>query len=167
LGCILFLPLAIIAWLFRGLFDHNPKHKKRHKNVREYISSRRRGTAIVDTERGILVTAGRGKVFLLPGGGANQHESRTQAAMRELREETGLSPIHAKFLFRYVGGVSKSHGHGYFRDHHTVCLIEAIGTPRSGHEIKYVDYYKPGRKIHLSRTTKKIIYKYYAWKRRH
>jgi len=172
-GCFLFLPLAIIAWLmafmgwmFRGLFDHNPKHKKSHKSVGQYILSRRRGTAIVDTKQGILVTAGRNKVFLLPGGGANRNESRTQAAMRELREETGIKPLHAKFLFRYVGGVSRSHGYGYFRDLHTVCLIEAVGTPRPSHEIKYVDYYKPGRKIHLSRTTKKIIDKYYAWQRR-
>jgi 8-oxo-dGTP diphosphatase len=168
-GCILFLPIAIIAGLiaaFRALFDHNPKHKRAHKNRRQYISSRRRGTAIVDTKQGILVTAGRNKVFLLPGGGANQNESRTQAAIRELREETGLKTVHVKFLFRYIGGISKSHGHGYFRDYHTVCLIEAVGTARPGHEIKYIDYYRPGRRIRLSRTTKKIIDKYYAWQRR-
>ena len=173
-GCFLFLPLALLAWLmafigwmFRGLFDHNPKRRKSYKRVEQYISSRRRGTAIVDTKQGIIVTAGRNKVFLLPGGGANRNESRTQAAMRELSEETGLKPLHAKFLFRYVGGVSRLHGHGYFRDHHAVCLIEVVGSPRPSHEIKYVEYYKPGSKVHLARTTKKIIYKYYAWKRRH
>lgn len=166
-GCILFLPVAIIAGLFdtfKSIFDHNPKHKRKYKSRRRYISSRRRGTAIVDTKQGILVTAGRKKVFLLPGGGANESESRTSAAIRELREETGLKTLHAKFLFRYVGGISRSHGHGYFRDHHTVCLIDAVGTTRPSHEIKYIDYYRPGRKIHLSRTTKKIIDKYYAWK---
>jgi len=168
-GCILFLPIAIIAGLFatfKSIFDHNPKHKRKYKSRREYISSRRRGTAIVDTKQRILVTAGRKKVFLLPGDGANHNESRTQAAMRELREETGLNPKSSKFLFRYVGGVNKSHGNGYFRDHPTVCLIEATGNPRPSHEIKYVDYYRPGRKIHLSRTTKKIIFKYYTWKKR-
>jgi 8-oxo-dGTP diphosphatase len=168
-GCILFLPVAIIAGLFdtfKSIFDHNPKHKRKYKNRRRYISSRRRGTAIVDTKQGILVTAGRKKVFLLPGGKAEQNESRTSAAIRELREETGLQAIHTKFLFRYAGGISKSYGHGYFRDHHTVCLIEAKGTARPDHEIKYVDYYRPGRKIHLSRTTKKIIDKYYALKKR-
>mgnify|MGYP001595728927 CR=1 FL=1 len=36
---------------------------------------RRRGTAIVETEKGILVAAGRGK-FLLPGGNAKRSESR-------------------------------------------------------------------------------------------
>ena len=129
-----------------------------------HISARRRGTAIVETDKGILVTAGRSKVFLLPGGGADRHESRTQAAMRELREETGLKPLHAKFLFRHLGRVLKSHGHGYFQDHHTVVLIEAIGNPRPSHEIKYVDYYKPGSKLHISGVTKEILNKYYMWK---
>jgi 8-oxo-dGTP pyrophosphatase MutT (NUDIX family) len=129
-----------------------------------HVSERRRGTAIVETPQGILVTAGRSKVFLLPGGGADHHESRTQAAMRELREETGLRPLHAKFLFRYLGRVSKSHGHGYFQDHHTVVLVDAVGTPKPSHEIKYVDYYKPGSNIHISGVTREIIDKYYAWK---
>jgi 8-oxo-dGTP pyrophosphatase MutT (NUDIX family) len=106
------------------MFDSNPKHKRNYK--REYISSRRRGTAIVDTKQGILVTAGSNKVFLLPGGGANQNESRISAAIRELREETGLKTLHAKFLFRYVGGISKSHGHGYFRDHHTLFIVSML-----------------------------------------
>jgi hypothetical protein len=106
-GCILFLPIAILAGLFatfKSIFDHNPKHKRTYKSRREYISSRRRGTAIVDTKQGILVTAGRNKVFLLPGGGANQNESRTQAALRELREETGLKTIHVKFLLDILVG---------------------------------------------------------------
>lgn len=67
------------------------------------VIARRRGTAIVDTVNGIVVTAGRGRVFLLPGGGADHNESRTQAAMRELKEETSLTPLHAKFLFRHLG----------------------------------------------------------------
>lgn len=129
-----------------------------------HVSERRRGTAIVETEHGILVTAGRSRVFLLPGGGADHHESRTQAAMRELREETGLRPLHAKFLFRHLGRISKSHGHGYFQDHHTVVLVDAVGTPRPSHEIKYVDYYKPGSNIHISGITREIIDKYYALK---
>ena len=128
------------------------------------ISARRRGTAIVETEQGILVTAGRNKVFLLPGGGADHHESRTQAAMRELKEETGLKPLRAKFVFRHLGRVLKSHGHGYFQDHHTVVLVEAIGTPRPSHKIKYIDFYKQGSNICLSVVTKEIIDKYYDWK---
>jgi len=130
------------------------------------VKKRRRGTALVETEQGILVTAGRGGVFLLPGGGANRGESRTKAAMRELREETGLKPYYAKYLFRHRGRVSKSHGHGYFQDHHTVCLIKAHGTPRPRHEIKYVAFYKPGSGVRISGVTREIIEKYYSYKKR-
>jgi len=48
------------------------------------IKKRRRGTAIVGTSRGILVVAGRNKLSVLPGGGANKEESRTEAVVREL-----------------------------------------------------------------------------------
>ncbi|MEW6034591.1 MAG: NUDIX domain-containing protein [Chloroflexota bacterium] len=130
------------------------------------VSRRRRGTAIVETDRGLLVTAGRSGVFLLPGGGANKHETRMQAAMRELREETGLQPYYAKYLFHHIGRVHKSHGHGYFRDHHTVCLVKARGAPRPRHEIKYIEYYKPGSSIHISGVTGEIIERYYAYKKR-
>jgi 8-oxo-dGTP diphosphatase len=127
---------------------------------------RRRGTAIVETAEGILVTAGRAGVFILPGGGANKNESRTKAAMRELQEETGLHPHHAKYLFRHVGKVRKSHGHGYFQDHHTVCLVKATGTARPHHEVKHVAYYKPGSNVRISGVTREIIERYYAYKKR-
>lgn len=130
------------------------------------VRKRRRGTAIVETEDGILVTAGRSKIFLLPGGGANKGETRTKAAMRELREETGLKPYYAKYLFRHIGKVHKSHGHGYFQDHHTVCLIKAHGTPSPRHEIKYVAHYRPGTGVHISGVTREIIDKYYSYKKR-
>jgi len=130
------------------------------------VEKRRRGTALVETEQGILVTAGRGGVFLLPGGGANRGESRTKAAMRELREETGLKPYYVKYLFRHVGKVHKSHGHGYFQDHHTVCLVKAHGTPRPRHEVKHVAFYKPGSGVCISGVTREIIEKYYSYKKR-
>lgn len=100
------------------------------------------------------------------GGGANRGESRIEAAMRELREETGLKPYYAKYLFRHMGRVHKSHGHGYFQDHHTVCLIKAHGTPSPRHEIKHVAYYKPGSGVRISGVTREIIEKYYSYKKK-
>jgi 8-oxo-dGTP diphosphatase len=128
------------------------------------IKKRRRGTAIIDTPEGILVTAGQSRVFLLPGGGANKNESRIEAAIRETKEETGLNPYYAKILFRHKGRISKSFGHGYFRDFHTVCLIKANGQAHPKHEIKYLAFYKPGFKIKVSHTTKEIIERYYLYK---
>lgn len=130
------------------------------------ITKRRRGTAIVETEKGILVTAGRGKVFILPGGGAGRRETRTEAAKRELREETGLKPYYAKYLFHHTGRVHKSHGHGYFQDHHTVCLVKARGKASPRHEVKHIAYYKPGFGVRISSVTREIIEKYYAYKKR-
>ena len=129
------------------------------------IQKRRRGTAIFETEKGILVTAGRSKIFLLPGGGANKHETRIKAAMRELKEETGLRSYHVKYLFHHRGRVHKSHGYGYFRDHHTVCLVKARGTPHPHHEIQYIEYYRPGSDVRISGVTKEIIDRYYAYRK--
>lgn len=126
---------------------------------------RRRGTAIVETNKGILVASGRRKIFLLPGGKAEKWESRRKAAVRELEEETGLEGYESHYLFSYVGRVHKSHGGGHFQDHHKVFLVKAKGLPKPHHEIKYVDWYKPGSKVNISGVTKEIIEKYYLLKR--
>ena len=129
------------------------------------IKRRRRGTAIVETPKGILLTAGRSKSFILPGGGANKGETRTQAAIRELREETGLIANYTKVLFRYVGKVHKSYLGGFFQDHHTVCLIKADGIPKPRHEVKYITYYSKGSNLKVSSTTKEIIDKFYEYQK--
>jgi len=126
---------------------------------------RRRGTAIVETSKGILVAGGRRKIFLLPGGGAEKWESRRKAAIRELREETGLKAYESHFLFKFIGGIHKAHGGGHFQDHHKVFLIKATGDAKPHHEIKHIEWYKPGSKIHISRMTKAIIEKYYETKK--
>jgi ADP-ribose pyrophosphatase YjhB (NUDIX family) len=127
------------------------------------VQKRRRGTAIVETEKRILVTAGRNRIFMLPGGEANKRETRTIAAMRELLEETGLQPYYVKYLFHHNG---KVHIHEHYRDHHTVCLIKARGIPHPHHEIEYIEYFRPSSDINISIDTKEIIERYYEHKKK-
>ncbi len=123
---------------------------------------RRRGTAIVETPKGILVTASRTKLFLLPGGGAERWESRRRAAIRELREETGLKAGSWKYLFTwnepkysYDGKKRK------IRNLHKVFLIKATGNPKPNyHDVSHIAYWKPDSNVNISRTTQSIINKY-------
>ena len=134
---------------------------------------RRRGTVILETPRGILLTggyrAGRERPFILPGGGAEKGESRFVAALRELTEETHLRPYYAEIIFRHLGKVRPSmSGRHKFQDHHTVCLVRATGFPRpGGGDAKRITYYSPGCGVRISATTREIIEKYYRWKSKH
>ena len=133
------------------------------------VRYRRRGTAIVETDRGILLTAGRsGKSFILPGGGAERGESRFMAALRELTEETHLLPYAAEIIFKHKGKIRPTiSGRHKFQDHHTVCLVKASGIPRpGGGDAKRIGYYYLGCNIRISSTTREIIEKYYEWKKK-
>jgi 8-oxo-dGTP diphosphatase len=132
------------------------------------IRYRRRGTAIIETERGIILTAGHRGSFILPGGGAERGESRFVAAIRELKEETGLATYFAEIIFRHKGKIQPTHsGRHKFQDQHTVCLVKASGIPRpGGGDAKRIAYYYPGCGVRISTTTKEIIEKYYEWKRK-
>jgi len=133
------------------------------------VRYRRRGTAIVETERGILLTAGRpGRPFILPGGGAKRGESRFMAALRELTEETGLLPYSAEIIFTHKGKVRPTmSGRHKFQDHHTVCIVKASGVPKpGGGDAKRIGYYYHGCNVWISTTTKEIIERYYEWKKR-
>jgi 8-oxo-dGTP pyrophosphatase MutT (NUDIX family) len=123
---------------------------------------RRRGTAIVETPRGILVTSSRNKLFLLPGGGAEKWESRRRATIRELKEETHLKAYYCKYLFTYNEPKYNSKGEKKkIRNLHKVFLIKAEGIPRPNyHDVHHIDYWKPGSKVNISPTTIKIIDQY-------
>jgi len=133
------------------------------------VRYRRRGTAIVETQRGILLTSGRrGRPFILPGGGAERDESRFVAALRELTEETGLLPYAAEIIFKHKGKIRPTmSGRHKFQDQHTVCLVKASGTPRpGGGDAKRIAYYYPGCDAWISITTREIIDRYFEWKKK-
>jgi len=120
---------------------------------------RKKGVAIVDTHKGILVVSGRRKIFALPGGGADKGESRKRATIRELREETGLKTKNTKYLFSYKG--EKWHTRkGSVRNHAKVFLVKTYGHARPKHEIKHIAYWKPDSRLKISQGTKKLIKKY-------
>lgn len=77
---------------------------------------------IVEIEQRILLVENRGGLVLLPGGGIDQHESRLQAAARELAEETGLIADSLVFLF----------DHQSLTNCHNVFWAIASGTPLAG-----------------------------------
>ena len=127
------------------------------------VFKRRRGTAIIETDKGILVVAGKTKNFITPGGGANPEETRVEATIREIKEETGLDVVRYKKIFKFVGFVNKTKN-GAWQDFHTVSLFKVKGSPKPMQEVKYIKYYDIKNKTRVSSTTKKIIKKYYNWK---
>ncbi len=114
-------------------------------------SKRRRGTAIVDALRGILVVSHDNRTFYLPGGGAEKGESRKDAAIRELKEETILETVVCRFLFEYES----------LTDNHEVFLIETSGVAKPSSEIKYIDYFN-GSNLKVSNATWEILELYRA-----
>ena len=123
------------------------------------VYTRRRGTAIVDTAKGILVVSLDGSNFTLPGGGAHRDESRREAAIRELMEETRMKAVSLTPLFEFLGGAHKGPRGGTFRNAHKVFLVTATGTPEPGQEVKRVAYYD-GSGPSLTPSAEKIIAKY-------
>lgn len=122
---------------------------------------RKKGVALVDTPKGILIVAGRRKIYALPGGGADKGESRKQASMRELEEETGLKSKSAKYLFSYHGRKWRTKSGRAVKNHAKVFLVNAYGHAKPHHEIKHIEYYKQGSKLRISHITKKLIEKYW------
>ncbi len=133
---------------------------KRGKKL-PFVKTRRRGTAIVDTNQGILLVSEDGLRFSLPGGAAEKDELWIQAAIRELREETGLCAYSVKYLFSHLGDIRKR-GLTYSRNDHRVFLIEAEGVPAPRQEIKVIQFYQPGEQIKMSNSTRQILERYYA-----
>lgn len=131
------------------------------------VHLRRRGTAIVDTPKGILVASESGRSYLLPGGNARRSESRRRAMIRELREETSLKVIDCTYLFEYISGNShKDWKGGYFRTAHKVFSVKTVGDARPCGEIKRIEYVSSpsATELTLSHSSKEIIKKYHSLK---
>jgi len=118
------------------------------------VGKRRRGTAIVDTPEGILVVSRDERTFYLPGGGAERGESRKDAAIRELREETNLVAADCFFLFEYTS----------FTNSHKVYLMKGTGVAKPSNEIKYLAFFK-GSNLKVSYTTWEILELYHQSKK--
>lgn len=121
---------------------------------------RKKGVAIVESNKGILVVAGKRKIYALPGGGADKGESRKSVTKRELREETGLKTKSSIYLFSYKGRKWHDHKGRSVINHAKVFLVKTYGRLRPRHEIKYVGWWKSGSKLRVSRSTMKLIEKY-------
>jgi 8-oxo-dGTP pyrophosphatase MutT (NUDIX family) len=120
------------------------------------VIPRRKGVAIVETKKGILVGA-IGDTFILPGGGAKVGESRKKATIRELYEETGLKTKKIKYLFKDVGIKWHNNKGKLIRNHSKIFLIEAEGIPKPNHEIKKIGFYNSNSKIKIGEGSQKII----------
>ena len=124
------------------------------------VRIRRQGIAIVETKKGILVVSGKGNTFALPGGGADKNESRKDATIRELKEETNLDTKKISYLFEFVGRKWDDHKDRLTENHAKVFLVEPIGKARPSQEIKKIEYYTQKSKIKLSNSSEKILRKW-------
>jgi 8-oxo-dGTP diphosphatase len=127
------------------------------------IHIRHRGTAIVETNAGILIVEESNRVYGLPGGGVHQGESNEAAAIRELQEETGLETVSVQFLFDHFGRIH-SVDNRQRQNHHAVFLIQAIGTPQPNDGILQIRFYQPGDDVIIGQSAGQIIEKYLALK---
>jgi 8-oxo-dGTP diphosphatase len=117
---------------------------------------RRRGTAVVDTDRGILLVSSSSRLYLLPGGGAKKGEDRMDAALRELKSETRLEPKSCKYLFSFDEPEDKK-----LRNLHKVYLIEVEGDlGKVSNEKRHFAYWHEGSKLNLSNSSRLIIERY-------
>ena len=152
----------------------------------KYFVKRPRATAIIETERGIVLHPGeRGEGLILPGGGIETAaevaakrgvrvigEKAAEAAMREVHEELGVKTARISGrLFKYkseeIPVYSRGRQKWYSKTYHDVFAVDIIGKPKPvSREVSKVVYWKPGSKMKLSKDTEAILKEYMAAKKR-
>ncbi len=126
---------------------------------------RARGTAIVRTPRGILLTfAPEEKAFILPGGGADIGESIAKATSRELFEETGLRSLGLVPLGSIEGPIKRfgtaRRGKNPFRfvkETFEVFNVDVRGVARPKGEVEKIAFFTSDFKGPLTPTTRDIL----------
>jgi 8-oxo-dGTP diphosphatase len=100
--------------------------RTRLKNHLEF-RLKKRATVICRKGKRILLVARRQSKWALPGGILKRGERLSDAALRELKEETQLSGRSIKYLFDFRG--KQKHHHVFY------CDISERARPRPGNEI--------------------------------
>jgi ADP-ribose pyrophosphatase len=158
-------PVTILGQ--REIFGHKLQHTVRvpidyYRNTGEFATfTRDRGTAIVDTDDGILMVQERNGLWGLPGGGIDIGETASMAAMRELMEETGLRGKVTEHLFEFADEEYKrAYEGGLYRNQHHVFAVDAIGEINLSNEVKNYMHYQQGMDIPMATATKTILNQY-------
>lgn len=111
----------------------------------------RRATAIIEMPDGVLVTAALGGRYCLPGGRAERGELRSQALLRQIRDETGLRVNSMLYLFDHITA----------HNAHKVYLCIGQGTPRpQGEAARMAVVSSPDSELDLHVETRAILRRY-------
>ncbi|WP_246542741.1 NUDIX domain-containing protein [Paludibacterium yongneupense] len=102
----------------------------------------RRATAIIELADGLLVSAPRGSRFTLPGGFAHRGELRSQALIREIREDTGLRINSMLYLFDHITPLTAHRvylaiAQGHARAQGRIGRIALVSSPETELELDY------------------------------